>query len=279
MSSHDHARALFEAAFHDFALENGELLNVNLDAEISSSNHDHVGDLDDAIEVLHRFLILELGNNLSMTTEFVDGTGRWRALPVVRLDAAQKLVTATDPEISLFYGLLDAGGSPPSSGTGTSTSGNPTSDTNPATTMVDPDTGETTTVDPDTGETTMVDPDTGPGETTMVDPDTGPGESTDTGEETTTGNPIGCGNLPMPPLAVDEFMFDGTPLDGNSEDMTFSTLGSIITRDGADLVQISPAGVVTQIPTMAALPEPTLGTRWSPTGNIITAGQNTNEIH
>lgn len=194
--------------------------------------------------------------------EYLDGDARWRSLPVVRIDPAQKLVTATDEQLSLFYALLDE--SPPLPGT----TGEPETDAGPS----DGPSSADTTNPPDTSTTTPIDPDTSTGPTS--DPSTS-SSSSDGGEsesesESTTGPLDPCDDLPMGPFVVEEFMFTGTPLDGNAEDLTFSSIGSIIVRNGDDLVQISPAGVVTTIVTEAPLPD-TLGLRWTPAGTIVTA--------
>jgi sugar lactone lactonase YvrE len=199
--------------------------------------------------------------------EFSAGDGRWRPLPVVKLEPERKLVTSTDTQLSLFYGLLDDSTPPPATTDAPDTSDGPT--TNP--------TGDgTTTVDPDTsdGTTVAVDPDTSAG------PTTGPGDTSSEGETTdgeTTASVDPCDDLPMGPFAVEEFMFTGTPLDANAEDMTFSSVGSLIVRNGADLVQISPAGVVTPIATDIPLPE-TLGLRWTAAGTVVTATYFTGEL-
>lgn len=205
--------------------------------------------------------------------EYAEGAARWLPLALGRLDVERDLVTGLDPQISLFYALLDdAVDVPP----------------NPTTTD-GPGTGDGTTGGEDSGTTgnvdsgsTVTDPDTSVGPTTdptdPTDPTTtGPGESSGETTDGTTGGGLDCGNLPAGPLMVDEFIFDGTPLDGNAEDMTFSSVGSIIVRNGADLVQISPAGTVTNIPTMVALPD-TLGLRWRADGNIVANSLTTNEI-
>ncbi len=195
--------------------------------------------------------------------EFADGDARWRPLPVVRLEPAQKLVTATDTELSIFYALLDERVVVPDPTTSSSTT------TGPGDPTVDPSTTTTTTVDPSTttDPTTeaTVDPSTTSGSTT------GPGEQSSSGETTdteTTGTPDACDMLPAGPLPFDEFMFDGTPLDGNSEDMSFSTEGNIIVRNGPDLVRISPAGVVTVLNTSVPLND-TLGLRWTVDDTIV----------
>ena len=194
--------------------------------------------------------------------EFSQGQGRWRALPVVRLDTTQKLVTATDDRVSLFYGLLDDADALPT---------DPTGDPEPST-------GDTTGDPSDTSATTTpVDPDTTAGPTT--DPTVGPDDTTSGSETTdgeTTGEPGPCDMLPAGPLPVDEFSFDGAPL-GNAEDMTFTDLGVIVVRDGAELVQVSPTGTVTPIPTTIALPD-TLGLRWTTAGTIVTASSTTGEL-
>lgn len=194
--------------------------------------------------------------------EFTAGTARWRPLPVVRLEPAQKLVTATDSQLSLFYALLDDSTPPPVTTDGPDTSAGPT--TSP--------TGDGTTGDP---YTTTIDPDT------SAAPTTEPGDTSSSGSESTDGETTApldpCDDLPMGPFAVQEFMFAGTPLDGNAEDMTFSSGGSLIVRNGADLVQVSPAGVVTPIDTDMPLPN-TLGLRWTTAGNIVAATSTTGEI-
>lgn len=205
--------------------------------------------------------------------EYAAGDGRWRPLPVVRIEPAQKLVTATDEQLSIFYALIDDSTSlpPPATTTDPDTSAGPTTDDPPPDTTAEPGT--------DTGTTSPVDPDTSTGPT----PTTGePGTSSEGGEssssdDATTGPLDPCDDLPAGPLAVEEFVFDGSPLDGNSEDLTFSTVGSIIVRNGADLVQISPAGVVTPIATDMPLPD-TYGLRWTAAGTLVAASASTGEI-
>jgi sugar lactone lactonase YvrE len=187
--------------------------------------------------------------------EYAAGDGRWRPLPVVRIEPAQKLITASDEQLSLFYALLDDTPSLPLPDTSTDTSAG----------TVAPDT--------DTGTTSPVDPDTSAGPT---EPGTSDG-SESSSDDASTG-PMGpCDDLPPGPLAVEEFMFAGTPLDGNSEDLTFSTVGAIIVRNGAELVQISPAGVVTPVATDIPLPN-TYGLRWTAAGTVVAASATTGEL-
>jgi hypothetical protein len=187
--------------------------------------------------------------------EYAMGEGRWRPLPALRLDPAQKLVTATDRQLSLFYALLDD--TPPQ----------------PPATTGEPDTSAGPGSSPTESSTTL-DPDTSPTTNPTVDPSTTEGdESTDDA----TGPVVPCMDLPAGPLPVQEFLFDGSPLDGNSEDLTFSTVGSIIVRNGDALVRISPGGAVTLIATEVPLPN-TYGLRWTPAGNVVAASATTGEI-
>lgn len=224
--------------------------------------------------ITYRFELPEDTSDLAIgyidTDEYANDEGRWYPLPVVRLDPAQKLIAATETKINIYYGLLGSGGSPSTNG-GTSnpdTSGptDPTVPTNTdsATTGDSSDSATTNPTDPTTDPTT----DPGNSSTTEGESDTDP---------TTTGNGP-CDNLPAAPLPFDEFMFDGSPLDGGSEDMTFTTAGLIVTRNGDQLVGIAPDGSITPIPTMTMLPAQTLGTRQTPSGSIVTASQSTGEI-
>lgn len=194
--------------------------------------------------------------------DFASGSARWQPLALGRIDRIRGLATGVDDRLSLFYAMLDDGvdvvtddGTTGSiTDDGTTTTGGPT----------DPS-------DPTMGPTTMT---TVSSATTDSDT-TGPGDTDDTSGEST--GPGLCGPLPMGPLTVNEFMFEGTPLDGGSEDLTFSTLGSLIVRNGVDLVQIDPMGAVTNIPTSIALPD-TLGTRWTIDGSLVTASPDTDEL-
>lgn len=213
--------------------------------------------------------------------EYDAGQARWRALETIQLDESRDLVTGVDPQVSRFYALLDERVSTPPVTTGSSATdtGEPsTTGPSSATDTGDPDTGTTNGTDPtDPGTTTTTDP-TDPGTTETTDP-TDPGSTTDDGGESsgtdTGGDP--CDALPGGPLAPVEFNFDGSPLDGNAEDMTFSAVGTIIARNGDDLVQIDPAGTVTNIPVMTPLPA-TLGLRWTTAGNIVTADRDTGAL-
>lgn len=207
--------------------------------------------------------------------EYAAGQGQWHALPVVQLDTERDLVTGLDPQISLFYALLDE-----SVGTGVTTN-EPTTTQTPPDESTTGDDGLTTTTNPTnpTDPSTTTDPTTTDPATTDATDATG-STDTDGGEEssgTDTGMMGPCEMLPAGPLAPVEFMFDGSPLDANAEDLTFSSIGSLIARNGADLVRIDPAGTITNIPVMTALPD-TLGLRWTIDGNIVTASRDTGEL-
>lgn len=203
--------------------------------------------------------------------EYAAGDGRWRPLPVVLIEPERKLVTATDEQLSLYYALLDDTSALPPGSTGEP-------DTSAGT--MEGTSGDATTNPVTATGTTTNDPDTSAGPTT--DPTTDPSTTTESGSESssdgTTTEPVDpCQDLPAGPFAVEEFMFTGAPLDGNSEDLTFSTVGAIITRNGDDLVQISPAGVVTPIATDVPLPN-TYGLRWTAAGTVVAASATTGEI-
>ncbi len=170
--------------------------------------------------------------------EFEQGRGRWRSLPIARLDASQNLVTATDDKLNLFYGLLgDATSLPP-----------PTSDT---------------TGDPDTG-TPMTS--VGPGSATTgpdTDQTTAPGSTGD-------GLLPRCQNLPATRMVATEFVFDDMPLEGEPEDLAFTSMGTFIVRNGPGLVEIDAAGTVTDFPISIPFTGDSLGTRWTVNNTIVT---------
>ncbi len=83
--------------------------------------------------------------------DFESGNGMWIKLPTIELDESNDLVTATDSEISLFYGLLQG-----DDVSGTTSTGAPT--TNDMTSTVDPD----ETSDGSSGEAETDDTSSGP---------------------------------------------------------------------------------------------------------------------
>ncbi len=208
--------------------------------------------------VTYRYELPEESTELNIgyvdPTEFESGQGRWRSLPVLRLSRSQNLVTATDSQLSLFYGLLDESIDlpPPTTGNTDSATG-------------DADTGTTGPGDPTTNSPTTNDPTTD-------------GPTGDSSDSTDTGIPIRCQDLPTGPLPTGEFAFDGSPLDGSSEDLTFTPNGTILVRNGADLVEIDPDGNVTVFNTSMPMPGDTLGTRWTVNNSFVTATLSTGEM-
>jgi len=78
--------------------------------------------------------------------DFASGSGTWIKLPTVELDVDDELVTATDAEVSLFYGLLEGDDI---SGTTSTTTASPTDDTLDDTDATESgDETEDTTADP-----------------------------------------------------------------------------------------------------------------------------------
>ncbi len=65
--------------------------------------------------------------------DFEAGTAAWIKLPTVELDVTDQLVTATDNEVSLFYGLLQGDDISGTTSTTTATTEDPTNDTEDAT--------------------------------------------------------------------------------------------------------------------------------------------------
>lgn len=88
------------------------------------------------------------------------------------------------------------------------------------------------------------------------------------------GPNAGCGpandTLPAGPLNVAEFFFTGAPLDGNSFDLTFSSVGALLVRDGDNLVAIDIDGNVNMVPVSEQLPA-TLGLRLGSSGELLAA--------
>jgi hypothetical protein len=52
------------AALDDAALEDGEFLELDFHAKVAAGDHDHVGGLDDGVDVADGFLVLDLRDNL-----------------------------------------------------------------------------------------------------------------------------------------------------------------------------------------------------------------------
>ena len=72
MGRHDDAPSKVVATFHDTALNDGKLLNVNLDSEVAARDHDEIGGMDDIVKVFECFLVLELGDELCVASGLFD---------------------------------------------------------------------------------------------------------------------------------------------------------------------------------------------------------------
>ena len=65
----DDAGAKLVAALDDAALENRQLLELHLRAQVAAGDHDDVGRVDDGVDVADGFLVLDLGDDLRLAFE------------------------------------------------------------------------------------------------------------------------------------------------------------------------------------------------------------------
>ena len=175
--------------------------------------------------------------------DFKAGTGRWRPLPVLTIDAEQKLVKGRDTRLNIFYALLDeGGGGVVDDGSGTASMGG-TGDTGAESSGEMPTTGDAT--DP-TGAT---------------DP-TDPTDASSSG--TDTGMPDPCADPFMGPYDIVEF---GDPLPG-AEDLGFDGDAHFVAVSGTDLVRVDTTGnatvLATDVPSI-------LGLRYTGDGRVVAA--------
>ena len=63
MRSDDHGPALGQAGFHDPRLHQREDVIVDFDAKIAARHHHRIGSFDDAFEIPHATLVLDLGDD------------------------------------------------------------------------------------------------------------------------------------------------------------------------------------------------------------------------
>ena len=56
----------------NLALDAGDAFQRNLDAEVAACNHDSIAGLDDLIDVVDTFLVLNLRNDLDVTVVLVE---------------------------------------------------------------------------------------------------------------------------------------------------------------------------------------------------------------
>ena len=60
----DHALPEFMAALHDAALKDGEILEIDLNAEVAAGDHDHIRRADDGVDITNSLLVLDFRHNL-----------------------------------------------------------------------------------------------------------------------------------------------------------------------------------------------------------------------
>ncbi|MGH1341465.1 MAG: hypothetical protein ACRBN8_07940 [Nannocystales bacterium] len=203
--------------------------------------------------------------------DFDAGAGQWLALPITRLEPSNDLIAGTDTRISMFYGLLDDGGSgpvdPTTTGTdttadsGTTTNGTD-SDTETATTGTSEDTLGSDTDDSTTGETDSdSNTDTNPTGDTE-----GSTETSDSDSE--TGDPISCDNLPMGPFDITQI---ATLTAGGPEDLAMTGNGTFVLADGGTLVEMDGEGNTTDWLVGLPYDEDILGIRFDSAGTLYAA--------
>ncbi|MEM6291953.1 MAG: hypothetical protein AAGA54_11835 [Myxococcota bacterium] len=254
-------------------------------------------DLGVNLSVTYRF---ELPDDTSQTAigvirraDFEAGDGRWLSLPITRLEPDNKLVAGTDSRLSMFYGLLDDGGSgvvdptvASTEGTSTtdpSTSGDPTTDTTTDATESETDTNNIDTdgsdTDADTDSASASESESDSESDSDSDSTTGTsGGSSSTGSDTSeTGVvKVDCDNLMAPPFDITQI---ATVTAGSSEDLAMTGQGTFVLADGGDLIEMDGDG--NSEVWYAGLPYNTdiLGMRFDPYGTLHAAmGFNADEV-
>ncbi len=201
--------------------------------------------------------------------DFDAAAGKWLALPITRLEPSNDLIAGTDTRISMFYGLLDDGGSGPANPTTTGTdSDTASSGTTDATDTATATSGSTDdSVGPETDDST-----TGNTESAS-NTDTNPTGDTDGSTETSaseseTGDPVSCDNLPMGPFDITQI---ATLTPGGPEDLAMTGNGTFVLADGGTLVEMDGDGNTTAW--LAGLPfdEDILGIRFDSAGTLYAA--------
>lgn len=208
--------------------------------------------------------------------DFDAGAGRWLALPITRLEPSNDLIAGTDTRISMFYGLVDDGGSGPVNPTTTGTDSNASSGTTDGTDSETATSGTTTeTMGSETDDTT-----TGSSESesesnsnSNSNTDSDPTEETDGSTETSeseseTGDPISCDNLPMGPFDITQI---ATLTAGGPEDLAMTGNGTFVLADGGTFVEMDGDGNTTDW--LAGLPydDDILGIRFDSGGTLYAA--------
>lgn len=210
--------------------------------------------------------------------DFDAGAGKWLALPITRLEPSNDLIAGTDTRISMFYGLVDDGGSgpvnPTTTGTDTSASSGTTdgTDSETATSGTSNETMGSETDDSTTGSSeseseSESNSNSNSNSNTDTDPTGETDGSTDT-SESETGDPISCDNLPMGPFDITQI---ATLTAGGPEDLAMTGNGTFVLADGATFVEMDGEGNTTDW--LAGLPydEDILGIRFDSAGTLYAA--------
>ena len=252
-------------------------------------------DLGVNLSVTYRF---ELPEDTSQTAigvirraDFEAGDGRWLSLPITRLEPANKLVAGTDSRLSMFYGLLDDGGSGVVDPTVASTDGTTTDPTTSGDPTTDPTTGntesdtETNGVDTESSDTDSASESESESNSesesesaSETDTTTGETDGTSTGGDTSeTGIvKVDCDNLLAPPYDIEQI---GNVAAGNSEDLAMTGQGTFILADGDTFVEMDGDGNSEEW--VAGLPyaDDILGVRFGQNGTLYAAmGLNADEV-
>lgn len=174
--------------------------------------------------------------------EFEQGTGRWLSLPITRLEPDNRLVSGTDARLSMFYALLDDGGSGmvdptldptnASATTESATTSDPTSDSTDADT--DPvDTDSTTS---STGN------DANPTDATASDTNDESSTTATTSESESESETDGfdCTNLPAAPFTIEGL--GAVFPDGGAEDLAMTGNGTFLAASGVAILESDAEG-------------------------------------
>ena len=72
LGGNNHGLLCLHALGDDAALDAGNLLDGHLDAQVATGNHDAVAGIDDFVDVVHAFLVLNLGYDLDVAVVGVE---------------------------------------------------------------------------------------------------------------------------------------------------------------------------------------------------------------
>ena len=72
LRSHDDGALSSDTLLDDHALDGGDLLSGDFDSEVTTSDHDTVAGVDDLIDVVYPFLVLDLSDDLDIAVVLVE---------------------------------------------------------------------------------------------------------------------------------------------------------------------------------------------------------------